>query len=278
MNKQYANLLKQTLEHGSVLETRNSKVFRNIDTDPIRFDSTPLVTVRKTAVKMALLEMEWFLSGDATCPAKLLPWWEKQLNNEGAYDFGYSDQLRYSTMYDNPEYFDQIKHILYSLRHHPNSRRHIMTVWNAGEMAHITKINDNRNTPTTCHTTLVQWFVRDDELWCNHYQRSADLLLGLPHNWIQHWALLLYFAYHAGLQPGQIKWQLGDAHIYHEESHIQAAREIIVGAEDVELPVLTYEYSGGVDDALVPTFKAEDFTLVGDVPEPVCTIRPKLFE
>jgi thymidylate synthase len=100
-----------------------------------------------------------------------------------------------------------------------------MTVWNPAEMASISEVNENPNTPTTCHSTLIQCFVSPGGiLHMKHYQRSADMLLGVPHNWIQHWAFMLYLAHHTGLSVGSMYWILGDAHIYDEESHVLAAK------------------------------------------------------
>ena len=59
------------------------------------------------------------------------------------------------------------------------------------------------------------------------YQRSADMILGVPHNWIQSWALLLWFAYHSKLKVGHLRWLFGDAHIYCHETHVTTANDII---------------------------------------------------
>jgi thymidylate synthase len=168
--------------------------------------------------------------------------------------------------------FDQISYLIDSIKHHPNSRRHILTVWNPYEMAHITKANKNPNTPTTCHTTVMQFFVEDNKLCAFHYQRSADLLLGVPHNWIQHWGLMMYLVHHTGLDGiGWLKWQLGDAHIYNEESHLEVAKLIKqANARDCAVELV---YKPTSD-----RFLASDFSLSAEVAEPITTIRPKLFE
>lgn len=150
----YAFLLQDILRLNNVVETRNHSCYCNPFLDNVTFDSLPLITVRKTAWKLALTEMEWFMSGDAKCPEKLSKWWAGQLNPEGKYLAGYPQQLRYSTgllaKRGNYSHFDQIKYILDGIKEHPHSRRLRMTTWNTGEMANITKINENPNSPSTC--------------------------------------------------------------------------------------------------------------------------------
>lgn len=275
----YIDVINEISETGTILTTRNSEVQSSIGIDPIVFTSTPLVTVRKTAWKKAIREMEWFLSGNLTCPEELLDWWGGQLSNNNYLIDGYSIQFRQSTYEDEhgeQASFDQVKFILDGLRNSPNSRRLLISLWNPGEMANITISNRNPNTPTVCHSVLMQFFVRDGKLYINSYQRSADVLLGVPHNWIQSWALLLYFAFHSNLQIGGLKWIFGDAHIYQEESHLETVKQILVASPGESLPVLCYNYSGSVDSSNVPVFRASDFSIDGEIPQPKVTIRPKL--
>lgn len=273
-NRKYVCLLKEILNNGDSVTTRNSQVYSHFDLPNITFTELPLITLRKTAWKKALREMEWFLSGDRKCPDELLDWWRGQLSEDSYLVTGYGEQLRDSTFYDFREgdlsSFDQIKFIQDALINNPNSRRLLMTTWNAGEMAHITRTNSNPNTPTCCHSIVVQFFVRNGCLSMKTYQRSADMLLGVPHNWVQSWAMLMWFANHAGLKVGSMTWMWGDAHVYDEESHIDTAHNMI-------------RYCTGTttkfDMVYKPTskdFKASDFSIIGEIPEPVVTTRPKL--
>jgi thymidylate synthase len=259
--------------------------------DNVTFDSLPLITVRKTAWKLALIEMEWFMSGSSKCPEKLSKWWAGQLDSQGRYMSGYSEQFRYQTIDGDIGFFDQIAYILDGLKNHQNSRRLVMTSWNTGEMANITKTNNNPNTPSCCHSTVLQFFVVNGELHIKHYARSQDMLLGFQANLVQYWALLTYFAFHSNLKVGSLTWVFGDAHIYNEESHIEAAEDIIkfgfnrvrdnslglIRNPDPEVKLnLVYNYSGELDAFGTPKFSAADFTIEGEIPKPTVLTKPKL--
>lgn len=278
-NKQYQKLLNTVFEEGELITTRNSEAYSHIGGLQVKFDSVPLVTIRKTAWKKALLEMEWFLSGDPKCPNELLDWWNGQLNPNGCYLRGYGEQLKKYTSGEFMEYgnrdlycndFDQINWLIDAIKHSPNSRRLIITTWHPEEMSTITEINENPNTPTTCHGTLTQFFVRNGQLHMNTTQRSCDLLLGCPHNWIQYWAFLMWLAYKTNLQVGTMTWTYGDAHIYAEESHILVS-DIILKNQDFKQEPLEMIYKPTSE-----SFKASDFTIKGVISEPVTKIRPKL--
>lgn len=264
----YINLLHHIDAFGDTVFTRNAEVKSSFDVPPISFCSAPLVTVRKTAWRLALREMEWFLSGDPQCPEYLLPWWSSQLDSHGRYVAGYGHQLRHWA-----GCFDQVQHLICGLRGSPGSRRHILTTWHASQMATITVLNGNPNTPTTCHNTVSQFFLRGDLLSMKTYQRSADVLLGVPHNWIQSWALLLWLCRQVGdsVVPGQMIWQFGDAHIYQERSHLEALSAILRAKPMLECRNwMVYSGERG------RPFCAADFDICGTVPDPQVTVRPKL--
>jgi thymidylate synthase len=268
----FQHCIEKLESDGVLLKTRNAVVKSVIDMPVLTFGETPLVTCRKTAWKKAIEEMEWFLSGMPKCPAPLAEtWWKGQLSPEGFYWGGYGKQLRLGD-YHNYQEFDQIQYLIDGLKNNPNSRRLLLTTWNPWEMANITRLNENPNTPTTCHTTVAQFFVREGSLFMKSYQRSADVLLGVPHNWIQSWALLLWLAHKANLGVGSMQWIFGDLHLYQEESHVETARQI--AALDVYPWIensfkLIYEPT---DD----WFMARDFHMEGEIPEPQVFTKPKL--
>lgn len=265
----YANLLASINNTGETIFSRNGLARRKFDLSPVLFEATPLVTVRKTAWTKAIREFEWFLSDDPVCPNELLDWWQPQLDAENMYVSGYSDQFRYFL-----SSFDQIEYLIAGIRSHPYSRRHVITTWNPAEMAKITQINNNPNTPTTCHTTIAHFHVSQDHyLSFYSYQRSADMLLGVPHNWIQSWAFLLWLCAQTDKIPGKMIWGFGDAHIYQEESHLKIADQIInLRYNPVTDNSFRLVYNGKWGDE----FKASDFEIVGTIPAPVISGRPKL--
>jgi thymidylate synthase len=272
-NKKYADLLSTILLEGDVLETRNHSCYSYTDSYTVTFDKTPLVTVRKTAWKFALTEMEWFLSGEAKVPEKLSKWWIGQTNEVGEYQRGYSQQLRDYTSYNGEDRFgfDQIEFLIEALKNHPNSRRLITTTWHPEEMASITSINNNPNTPSCCHGSLVQYYVRNGKLKMTVFARSQDVLLGTVHNWIQYWAYLTWLAHRTGYEVGAMTWIFGDAHIYDHPSHVDTARDIIAHSINGYDDGITLEYNPTSEE-----FKASDFT-IKNVPEPIVKSKPQLF-
>jgi thymidylate synthase len=279
-NWEYKHLLESLYIDGKQVPARNHGTLRRRDWSHT-FAKFPLVTVRKTAWKKALREMEWFMSGDAGCPEELRDWWAGQLSADNCLYLGYPGQLRRSQG-ANGLALDQVEFLLQEVQRNPYSRRLVMSAWNSADMQRIQIWNTNPNTPACCHGTTIQLFVEDGKLYMTHYQRSADVMLGLPHNLVQYWALLMYFAHHTGLAVGDLHYIVGDLHLYAEISHLMAAQSIVAmpfddrsihTAVDVQL---VYNYSHGVDDAGVPIFRASDFSIDGTIPEPVTTIRPKL--
>jgi thymidylate synthase len=261
----FQSLVAMVCRTGDLVTARNAVTRRVFDADPVTFHASPLVTLRKTAWKMAIREMEWFLSGDDWCPDELVPWWLAQLNPGGCYLHGYSQQLR---NWDCR--FDQVQALIDGLKAHPTSRRHLLTTWNAADMAHITTTNENPLTPACCHTTIAQFFVKQGRLYMTSYQRSADLLLGFQHNIIQTWALLLWLAHQADLKPGHLRWIFGDLHVYQEDSHLECAAQILAARPAPCDAKLVY-YPGNKRD-----FCATDFEIEGPIPEPQVLTRPKL--
>jgi len=278
-NFSYVKLIKDIDTYGEVIETRNGVTKRLFDVKPFTFDSFPLVTIRKTAWKMAIREMEWFMSGDEKCPNELYPWWSTQLSKSGSYLDGYGKQLRHFSGGGDfhRDDFDQIDCLIEGLKEHPNSRRHVITTWNPDEMYYITDTNDNPLTPTCCHSTLVQFFVSRKILHMKSYQRSADVLLGLPHNWVQSWALLMYLASICNYHVGTLTWILGDAHIYQDESHVEVVKEFnslnMFNFVDKE-NFLCYNHK--VVKGETPPFLASDFSVSTEIQKPLVLGKPIL--
>lgn len=243
----YAELIRACLD-GSLVTTRNAKCYRTI-AHTARFTSAPLVCARRAAWKNALREWEWFMSGSCAI-ADLHPsvrsWWEPWANSEGIVPHNYSQQFRNFVGYDDRR-ADQIALFIDGVQNHPFSRRNVITTWNAADMV-------APDCPiTNCHNTATQAFVEpDDSLHIVTYQRSADVVCGVPHNWIQMWAFLMWVAHRTGRTVGSLTWVGGDCHVY--ESHVPLARRILDAQPARPAPELVY----------TPTsdeFRADDFTL-----------------
>lgn len=267
-DKLYATLVELCRVTGQRIKGRNHAALSVIDAPTLTFHKTPLVTLKKTAWRKALREMEWFLSGDPQCPNALLDWWGAQLyktSEQGhCYFLGYGHQLRRFG-----EGVDQVEKLIQEIKEHPYSRRHVVTTWNPADMARIAYFNHNPNTPTTCHGTVIQAFVRSGHLHFKTYQRSADIILGVPHNWIQYWGFLLWLAHETRLLPGTLQWIFGDLHLYDEPSHLAVADAILDAPVREVFAELVYVGQGG-------DFRASNFELHGTIPEPVTGIRAAL--
>lgn len=289
-NLAYQDLIIKTL-HGEDVLTRNSWVKRYVHAT-YTFTQTPLVSLRKTAWKNALREMAWFLSGSNNINdlhPSVHSWWQPWADKDGRVANNYSVQFRAAYGRDGQPY-DQIAGLIDALKNHPNSRRTVITTWNSADMA-------SKATPiTNCHNTMTQFFVhnasppdpavgdqskstvfatyygRKDEpsttLDMVTYQRSNDVICGLPHNWIQSWAFLLYLARRTGHKVGRMVWTGGDNHVY--RPHVPLAQKIAwnLKAKNCSSPELVYTPTG--DD-----FKADDFTLDGTY-DPLLTDKAEM--
>lgn len=248
------DLMEDIIKFDEKVVTRNSSVLRRCTPYTHTFISTPLVNIRKTAWKTAIKEMEWFLSGSSyleDADKSVHKWWKPWTNTNGEVPNNYSKQFRH---YGSG--FDQIDALVEGIRTHPFSRRNIITTWHSEEMA-------SKETPiTNCHNTITQAFVdKDKQLHLTTYQRSCDIVLGMPHNWIQMWAFLHWLAHVTSTKVGSLSWIGGDMHIY--DQHIPMAVEMINTCEPKSSPELVY----------TPTsdkFLASDFSLSEEYNPVIC--------
>lgn len=246
--QQYIYHLENIKNNGMKVNTRNAQTKRltNLSID---CQNTPLIITRRTAWKNALREMEWFLSGSSRVvdlQEKVQKWWLPFTNDQGEVPNNYSQQFRYFS--GKTDTVDQIQYAIDTAKNHPNSRRNVITTWNTADMiAPETKI-------TNCHGSLIQIFVNEkNKIDLTMYQRSSDMVLGLPHNLIQYQALILYIAHHSGRLPGKLFWIGGDCHIYpdHEDMVSEMVEEFDINYMP---PDLQYKPTSS-------NFNADDFSL-----------------
>ncbi|MBE0652479.1 MAG: thymidylate synthase, partial [Bacteroidales bacterium] len=208
----------------------------------------PLLTTKKLHLKSIIYELLWFLKGDTNIKylndhgVKI---WNEWADENGSLGNIYGYQWR-SWPAANGAHVDQIMQVVHSLKTSPDSRRHIVSAWNAGDL-------DKMALPP-CHI-LFQFYVADGKLSCQLYQRSADIFLGVPFNIASYSLLLLMMARETGYKAGEFIHTLGDAHIY--LNHIDQVK-LQLTREPRTLPgmILNEDVTSLFD------FKYEDFSLV----------------
>lgn len=258
-DNQYIHLISDILTNGDFIPGRNANTYRLFKAD-MTFASTPLIHVRKTSWKSALREMEWFLSG-ATKLSSLHPsvqhWWKPWEDEQGHIRFNYSEQLRHSHGFELLP-FDSIKYLINGISEHPFSRRLLCTTWNNSDMS------NPECRITNCHGTVIHINVDSgNQLNLFMYQRSVDVICGLPHNLIQYWAFMHWLAFKTGKKVGRFEWTGGDIHIY--EQHVDIAKKMLISNFDSIKPChLIYYPNDQVNSHSPDDFKADDFILTGE--------------
>jgi thymidylate synthase len=244
---EYKKLIKSCL-NGEKIQARNSLCYRSDEETCIKFSTTPLIGLRKTCWKLALREWEWFMSGSndiKNLHPSVTEWWKPWAREDKVYG-NYSCQFR--DFAGHGQTVDSIEIFIQGIKYNPYSRRNVITTWNTADM------NNDKCPITNCHGTVIQALVSNDNtLTIKTYQRSADVICGVPHNWVQYWAFMLWVCHLTGREPGSLVWIGGDVHIY--EQHISLAKEIYNQKTDIR-PKLIYSPS-------TLKFKADDFSLDG---------------
>jgi thymidylate synthase len=222
--KQYLHLLQTILDNGVEKKDRTGTGTISIFGHQMRFglsEGFPVVTTKKLHLQSIIHELLWFLAGDTNVKylndngVRIWNEWADEKGNLG-HIYGY--QWRSWPSPDGRQ-IDQISNIIDSIKNNPDSRRHIVSAWNVGEL-------DNMNLPP-CHV-LFQFYVAGGKLSCQLYQRSADVFLGVPFNIASYALLTLMMAQVTNLKPGDFVHTFGDVHIYSnhlEQVKLQLSRE-----------------------------------------------------
>jgi thymidylate synthase len=255
--KQYLDLLDHVLKNGTEKSDRTGTGTISVFGYQMRFnlnDGFPVLTTKKLHLKSIIHELLWFISGDTNTGylkdngVKIWDEWADENGNLGPV-YGY--QWR-SWPADGGRKIDQLLNVISSIKNSPDSRRHIVSAWNVGEL-------DKMALPP-CHI-MFQFYVAAGRLSCQMYQRSADIFLGVPFN-IASYAILTHMvAQVTGLKPGDFVHTLGDAHIY--LNHIEQVK-LQLSRKPYKLPALVI--NPAVNDIL--NFRYEDFTLTDYVAHP----------
>jgi thymidylate synthase len=208
--KQYHELLQHVLETGTQKSDRTGTGTVSVFGYQMRFnleDGFPLLTTKKLHTRSIFHELLWFLKGETNIQylkENKVSIWDDWADDKGELGPVYGKQWRSWETADGKT-VDQITNVIEQIKTNPDSRRHLVIAFNPGEI-------DKMALPP-CHA-FFQFYVANDKLSCQLYQRSADIFLGVPFN-IASYALLTHMvAQVCGLKAGEFIHTLGDAHIY----------------------------------------------------------------
>lgn len=208
--QQYLDLMRHVRENGTRRGDRTGVGTISVFGYQMRFDLNegfPAVTTKKLHLRSIIYELLWFLQGNTNISYLKehgVRIWDEWADEKGELGPIYGYQWR-SWPRPNGEAVDQMTQLVKDLRRNPNSRRHLVSAWN------VSQIEEMALPP--CHT-LFQFYVADDSLSCQLYQRSADIFLGVPFNIASYALLTLMVAQVTGYKPGEFVHTLGDAHLY----------------------------------------------------------------
>ncbi|WP_418647097.1 thymidylate synthase [Thauera butanivorans] len=255
--RQYLDLMRHVLEHGDRKTDRTGTGTLSVFGWQMRFplkEGFPLLTTKKLHTRSIIHELLWFLQGDTNIrylKDNGVSIWDEWADENGDLGPVYGKQWRRWENKDGTT-VDQITKLIDGIRRSPDSRRHIVSAWNPGEV-------DTMALPP-CHA-LFQFYVANGRLSCQLYQRSADIFLGVPFN-IASYALLTHMvAQVCELEAGDFIWTGGDCHLY--LNHLDQAREQLSRTPRT-LPTL--KMNPEVKDIFA--FRLEDFGIGGYDPHP----------
>lgn len=254
--QQYLQLMKHVLDTGIKKEDRTGTGTLSVFGYQMRFDLSegfPLVTTKKLHLKSIIHELLWFLKGDTNIrylKENGVSIWDEWANENGDLGPVYGAQWRSWNSTAGP--IDQISRLVEQIKTNPDSRRHMVSAWNVGEI-------ENMALPP-CHI-LFQFYVANGKLSCQLYQRSADVFLGVPFNIASYALFTMMIAQVCDLEPGDFVHTFGDAHLY--SNHLEQAK-IQLSRDPRPLPKMIINPK----EKNIFDFKFEDFTLEGYDPHP----------
>ena len=253
----YLKLMKDVLDNGTKKNDRTGVGTLSIFGAQMRFDlgkGFPVLTTKKLHLRSIIYELLWFLKGSTN--TKFLKdnnvkIWDEWADENGDLGPVYGHQWR-SWMSNDGIMIDQISELIKNIKQNPNSRRLIVSAWNVGDIPKMAL--------PPCHS-FFQFYVSNNKLSCQLYQRSADVFLGLPFNIASYSLLCMMIAQVCNLEVGDFVHTLGDTHLY--LNHLDQAK-IQLKRTPKELPTMRINPKiKNIDD-----FKFEDFELVNYNPDP----------
>jgi thymidylate synthase len=250
--QQYLDLMRQVLDHGVRKADRTGTGTLSTFGYQLRFDLAagfPVVTTKKLHLRSIIHELLWFLRGDTNIRylhEHGVSIWDEWADDQGELGPIYGHQWR-SWPTANGNAVDQMSEVIEHIRRNPNSRRLMVSAWNVAELPKMAL--------PPCHA-FFQFYVAEERLSCQLYQRSADLFLGVPFNIASYALLSMMVAQVTGYRPGEFVHTFGDAHLY--LNHLDQAR-LQLSRDPYPLPTL--RINPEVKDIF--RFGFEDFELLG---------------
>ena len=239
--KQYQDLLKYIKENGVEKKDRTGTGTISVFGYQMKFDlkkGFPLVTTKKLHLRSIIYELIWFINGGTNINYlndNGVSIWDEWADEKGDLGPIYGAQWRNW----NNDGVDQLKDVISSLKENPSSRRMIVTAWNPNIIPNTKKtfsenVKEGKAALPPCHA-FFQFYVADNKLSCQMYQRSADVFLGVPFNIASYALLTFMIAQVCELEVGEFVHTIGDAHIY--LNHLEQV-DLQLSRDPLELPKL----------------------------------------
>lgn len=268
--KAYLDLLQLILDEGVHRPDRTGTGTRSIFGHQLRFnlaDGFPLVTTKKVHLKSIIHELLWFVAGHSnvrTLNEVGVSIWDEWADETGALGPMYGSQWR-SWPTPSGGRIDQLAEVVEQIRQRPQSRRHVISAWNPVDlpdesMSPQENVKAGRMALAPCHC-LFQFYVAEDRLSCQLYQRSADCFLGVPFNIASYALLTMMVAQVTGLQAGDYIHTFGDVHIY--DNHLE---QVQLQLQRSPRPLPRMHLNPAIQS--LDAFRFEDFTLTEYDPWP----------
>ena len=265
--KQYLDLVKHVLENGNEKSDRTGTGTKSVFGYQMRFDLSegfPMVTTKKLHLKSIIHELLWFIKGETNIEylknngVKI---WDEWADKNGDLGPVYGHQWRNW----NSDGIDQISELINTLKTNPDSRRMLVTAWNPGVLPDTNKsfsenVENGKAALPPCHA-FFQFYVHNNKLSCQLYQRSADIFLGVPFNIASYALLTEMIAHVCGFEAGDFVHTFGDAHIYN--NHIDQLK-LQISRKPKKLPRLKIlNETDNIND-----FSFDDFEILNYDPHP----------
>jgi len=265
--KQYIELIQRVLHEGVQKSDRTGTGTLSVFGHQMRFnlkDGFPAVTTKKLHLRSIIYELLWFITGNTN--TNYLSQHNVSIWNEWADAHGdlgpiYGAQWRNW----NNENIDQLTEVIESIQNNPDSRRHIVAAWNPSVLpverkSFAENVADGKAALPPCHAWF-QFYVANNKLSCQMYQRSADIFLGVPFNIASYALLTMMVAQVTRLELGDFILTFGDAHIY-----LNHLKQVQLQISRTPNPLPTMRLNPEIKDIFA--FNYEDFTLENYHPHP----------